>query len=186
MKRCRDPSFTSRPLIPEWRLSRSSITSATVEPDASTDFSPPVCVRRMVGTDTVTAMVGFSSGCGLLTKYQYAQPTPGIPGRSCRSGRVGDGVGTGMGEHVRLDNFNRLLGDLAVDDAVGAQLVAVGIAGGDQHIMSIRLRGVGDIGTRRVGFGGGMRVIDHHWFLVGGIHPAPHPQLLGRVESVEA
>ena len=39
--------------MPVCRDSRSSITSATVLPLASTDFSPPVWVRRMVGMDTV-------------------------------------------------------------------------------------------------------------------------------------
>ena len=49
--------------MPLCRDSRSSITSATVLPFASTDFSPPVWVRRMVGMETVTAMrvllIGF-------------------------------------------------------------------------------------------------------------------------------
>src|SRR5690606_10112648 len=56
MKRGRLSSFTSRALIPLCRDSMSSITSSTVSPVASTDFCPPVCDRRMVGMDTVTAI----------------------------------------------------------------------------------------------------------------------------------
>src|SRR5699024_10458385 len=62
-KRCSLSSLINRSFSPELRLSMSSITSSTFLPDASTDFSPPVCCRRMVGMDTVTAMsylrIGF-------------------------------------------------------------------------------------------------------------------------------
>ena len=78
--------------MPRCRASRSSITSATVAPLASTDFSPPVWVRRMVGTETVTAMLGLQIGVVRV-------------GREERQRVVGHVVRAGVREHVALDGI---------------------------------------------------------------------------------
>jgi hypothetical protein len=41
------------------------------------------------------------------------------------SAAVGDLVGAGVGEHVRLHDLHRFLGDLAVEDPVGTQLMGL-------------------------------------------------------------
>src|SRR5919205_790058 len=103
-KRCSDPSSAiRRALIPGCLLSRSSKSAPSVSPAPSTDFSPPVYVRRMVGTRTFTAIVSlFPQGC------LYEQR------RSPRQ------------------DFHRLLGHLAVHDAVRPELDLVRLAGGHQ------------------------------------------------------
>jgi hypothetical protein len=47
--------------MPGWFDSRSSISAARVAPLASTAFSPPVYVRRIVGIRTSMAMVLLSA-----------------------------------------------------------------------------------------------------------------------------
>src|SRR2546422_9028938 len=59
-----------------------------------------------------------------------------------------------------------LLGDLAVHDPVRAELGLVLVPGRHQHVVRPRLAGVGDVGPRRVGLGGGVRVVDDDRFLV--------------------
>src|SRR3569833_2236346 len=117
MKRCSFSSFTRRPLMPAWRDSTSSMTSRTVAPFASTDFSPPVWVRRIVGMETVTAM-GFLPPVGSYTQTPVAR-------RFIKIGSVED--------------LDRLLGDLGVHDPVRAELVHFGVAGGDEHVVRVRL-----------------------------------------------
>src|SRR3954452_20795099 len=102
-KRCRLPSLTSRAASPLWRDSRSSITSATVLPFASTAFSPPVWVRRMVGMDTVTAM-------------RMLQVDRSWIGRGRTSGVVRDVVSARVLEHVTLHDLDVFLGDHTVHD----------------------------------------------------------------------
>src|SRR5699024_6701195 len=94
-KRCNLSSLISRSLSPELRLSMSSITSSTFLPEASTDFSPPVCCRRMVGMDTVTAMsylrVGFllqADACRRGTIPAPLDPRRGRVHRHYRCGRT--------------------------------------------------------------------------------------------------
>src|SRR6478609_6215902 len=129
-KRCSLPSLTRRAAMPGCRASRSSITSATVAPFASTDFSPPVWVRRMVGTETVTAMLG------LQVWWDRA-------GRA--SGVVGHVVRAGVREHVALDGITLddrdvFLGDHAVHDPVGPQLLGLRPRG-DDHVVDARVAG---------------------------------------------
>src|SRR5215813_2286624 len=89
---------------------------------------------------------------------------------------VGHVVRAGVREHVRLDDIDRLFVDLAVYDPVGAQLVPVRVAGGNQHIVRVGqelrvMAGVRDVRTRRVSLGRGMRVVHDDRLLVGGLHP---------------
>ena len=63
--------------------------------------------------------------------------------------------------------------------------VSSSVAGGDQHVVRVRLGGVGDVGARRVGLGGGVRVVDDHRLLVVGVHLACTAQQVGGVELVE-
>src|SRR5262249_25882274 len=86
---------------------------------------------------------------------------------------------------VLFNDFDGFFGDHAVDDAVAAQLVLVGIAGGHQHVVRVGFRRVGDVGAARVGLGRGVRVIDDHGNLVGFVHRAPYLELLAGVEPVE-
>ena len=85
-----------------------------------------------------------------------------------------------MGVHGRIDHPERLLGDHAVEDAERPDLGAVRVAGGHQQVVRLRPAGEPDVGTGRVGFGGGVRVVDHHRLLVRVVHLPPHPQLLPR------
>src|ERR1044072_2669017 len=96
MKRCGFSSFTRRPLMAVWRDAASSMGSRTVAPVASTDFSPPVWVRRIVGMETVTAM----------GSYLRWVPT--------RRRRWRGGLFRGDS----ADDLDRLLGDLGVHDPV--------------------------------------------------------------------
>src|SRR3954468_8702368 len=114
--RCSEPLVISRPAMPLCRDSRSSITSPTVAPLASTDFSPPVWVRRMVGMDTVTAMRMLQVGSGRTSRGGTA------------SVAVGDVVRAGVREHVTLHDADVFLGDHAVHDAERPELVRVGFA----------------------------------------------------------
>src|SRR3984957_1355616 len=68
---------------------------------------------------------------------------------------------------------HRLLGDLAVDDAVGAELGLVLIARGDQHVVRAGLAGVGHVGARGVGLGAGVRVVQDDRLLVVVVLPPP-------------
>src|SRR5690242_7561668 len=122
-KRCSVPSLTRRPLMPPWFASRLSITSASVVPLASTVFSPPVWVRRMVGMETVTAMETSARERDLLLGQRLRR-------------RV-----------VFRHDVDRLLGDLAVHDAERPQLVGLRVARRDQHVVGLRLRGVGHVGA---------------------------------------
>src|SRR5213083_2013789 len=57
MNRCRPPSSdTTFFVMPGYRDSRSLRTSASVAPSAPTLASPPACLRRIVGSFTVTDM----------------------------------------------------------------------------------------------------------------------------------
>src|SRR4051794_9212701 len=135
----------SRSLRPGWLASRSSISAASVSPVASTAFSPPVYVRRIVGIRTSMAMV-LLSACGL--------------GVVVFARLVGD-----------LDLFFR---HRAVDDPVGPELhrtVAIPVlAGRDEHVVRARLVRQADVGAAGVGLGRGVRVVDHHRLLVLGPH----------------
>src|SRR3954453_9707741 len=101
--RCTEPLVISRPAMPLCRDSRSSITSATVAPLASTVFSPPVWVRRMVGMDTVTAMRVLQ----VVVRWVRGGR------RSALISNVGHVVRTRVGEHVTLDDVHVFLGDHA-------------------------------------------------------------------------
>src|ERR1700761_5448902 len=77
------------------------------------------------------------------------------------------GTLTGPRSFRRAGDLDGFLGDNAVGDAVGAELRGGQLlAGGHQHVVRLRLIRVGDVGPRRVGLGGGVRVVDHHRFLV--------------------
>src|SRR5580700_8051266 len=80
---------------------------------------------------------------------------------------------------------HRLLGDVAVLDVKGAELGLVLVAGRDQHVVRAGLAGVGHVGARGVGLGGGVRVVQDDGFLVVVVHLFPHLELLGGVEFVE-
>src|SRR5215472_1423897 len=77
------------------------------------------------------------------------------------------------------------LGDLTVCNPVRTELGFLLIPGGYQDVMRLRLAGVRDVRARRVRLGGGVRVVDHHRFLVAIVHLAPHLELFERVEAVE-
>src|SRR5213083_1387765 len=65
MKRCRPPSSDMTFfVIPGYRDSRSSRTSASVAPSAPTLASPPACLRRIIGSFTVTVIVVRCSSLG--------------------------------------------------------------------------------------------------------------------------
>src|ERR1044072_4771573 len=112
--RCNCPLLISRPAMPLCRDSRSSITSPTVAPLASTDFSPPVWVRRMVGMDTGTAMRGLQGGAGGGDGHghRHAGARGWVVGWCSRCGSVvvGDIVRAGVREHVTLDDVHVFLG----------------------------------------------------------------------------
>ena len=166
------------------RLSRSVITSASVAPSPSTVFSPPVWVRRMVGTER------HGHG-GLLRR--------GRSGRAGRQAVVGDIVvrrrcaATSCGCSIGISSSDRLvtistgfLGHHAVHDPVRAELSALAARGwrparsgpAARRRRRCRVR-------RRVGLGRGVRVVDDDRLLVGGVHLAVQPQLLRRIEAVE-
>ena len=63
--------------------------------------------------------------------------------------------------------------------------VVVRLAGRHQDVVRVRLGGVGDVGARRVGLGGGVRVVDDDRLLVVGVHLLVQLQQVGRVELVE-
>src|ERR1700709_250605 len=128
MKRCSFSSLTRRACSPAWRDSTSSIASRTVLPAASTDFSPPVWVRRMVGMETFTAMVLPPLGCCWWQTF---------------------------GRSLLFHDLDRFLGDDAVHDAVRPELVLVRVLGGHQHVVGFRFGGVRHIGARRVRVGRG-------------------------------
>ena len=86
--------------------------------------------------------------------------------QDARVGRSRDVGGAGVAEHVVLHHLHLLLGDLAVDDPVRAQLVLLGIAGADEHVVRERLLRQRDVGARRVRLGGGVRVVDDDGDLV--------------------
>src|SRR3954447_1244934 len=103
-KRCRFPLVISRSRRPVCRESTSSITSATVAPLASTDFSPPVWVRRMVGMDTVaTEVLQIGSGTG-----RDEVGGDSVLGRN--------GVRAGVREHVTLHDLDVFLRHHTVHD----------------------------------------------------------------------
>src|SRR6185295_18919623 len=61
MNRCRPPSSEITFFVmPGYWVSRLVRTSDRVAPSAPTFASPPACLRRIVGSFTVTAMVGWS------------------------------------------------------------------------------------------------------------------------------
>ena len=64
------------------------------------------------------------------------------------------------GLDVLLDDGDGFLGDDAVDDAVAAQFVLVGVAGGDKDVVRVGLGRIRDVGAARVGLGRGVRVVD--------------------------
>src|SRR5690349_13414769 len=92
MNRRSSPFSRSRSPIPGWFASRFSIRSVRVAPDASTAFSPPVYVRRIVGIRT---SIDIASSVSLV--------------RSAGRRRV-------------LDELDVLFGDDPVDDSVGPEL----------------------------------------------------------------
>ena len=105
--------------------------------------------------------------------------------RNCRRAQlVRYGVRTGVREHVSLHDLDFFLADHAVHDPERAELPIVR-SGGDQHVVRLRLGGVGDVGARRVRLGGGVRVVDHHGHLVAGVHVPVEPQQVAGVELVE-
>src|SRR5262245_21344863 len=130
-KRCRLPSLTSRAAMPPCLDSRSSITSATVLPFASTAFSPPVWVRRMVRMDTVTAM-------------RMLQVVRSWKGTDEGSGSVRHVVRARVREHVTLDDLDVFLGHHAVHDPERPELVLPDrrrgpFAGGHDHVVDPRV-----------------------------------------------
>src|SRR5262249_38313678 len=80
---------------------------------------------------------------------------------------------------------DRFLGDLTVCYPVRTELGFLLIPGRYQDVVRLRLAGVRDVRARRERLGGGVRVVDHHRFLVTIVHLAPHPELFERVEAVE-
>src|SRR5215212_7806002 len=135
--RCRLPLVISRSRRPPWRESRSSMTSATVAPLASTDFSPPVWVRRMVGMDTVaTGVLQIGSGTG-RTRDEVGGDS--VLGRN--------GVRAGVREHVTLHDLDVFLGHHTVHDPERPELTLGPVqqrrrAGGDEHVVRLGLGGV--------------------------------------------
>src|SRR5215471_6902653 len=77
------------------------------------------------------------------------------------------------------------LGDLTVCNPVRTELGFLLIPGRYQDVIRLRLAGIRNVRARRIRLGGGVRVVDHHRFLVAIVHLAPHPELLERVEAVE-
>ena len=63
--------------------------------------------------------------------------------------------------------------------------VCVRLAGRDQDVVRPGLAGQADIGARRAGLSGGVRVVDDDRLLVAVVHLLPDPELLHRVEPVE-
>src|SRR5690606_13642989 len=116
-----------RSLMPSWFASRSSIRADKVAPSAVTARSPPVWGRRIVGMRTSAVMSGFTFGVG------------------------GGGSGAVIG--VTVDDANFFLGDLAVDDAVRAEVDRTGlvgaVAGRDQDVVRAGLGREVDVGARR-------------------------------------
>src|ERR1700756_2420302 len=54
---------------------------------------------------------------------------------------------------VLLDDIEGFFGDGALDDAIAAQLVAVRVAGGHQHVVRVRLGSQVHVGAARIGLG---------------------------------
>src|SRR5690606_35185851 len=139
--------------MPSWFFSRSSMTADSVAPSAWTARSPPVWGRRIVGMRTSTAMSGFTFGFGDW---------------------IGSGVAAVIG--VTVDDANFFLGDLTVDDPVGAELHLAGlvgaVAGGHQDVVRAGLGGEIHVGARRIGLGRRVRVVDDDRFLVVVVHLA--------------
>src|SRR5215468_7499772 len=109
---------------------------------------------------------------------------PGVPG----PGGMGGGslpCRRTVPRASRVFHLDRLFGDLAVRYPVRTELGFVLIPGRYQDVMRLRLAGVRDVRARRVRLGGGVRVVDHHRFLVTIVHLAPHLELFERVEAVE-
>src|SRR5689334_3107452 len=166
-KRRRSPPLSiSRSRRPPCRCSKSVNSSPSVDPVPSTCLAPSVYVRRIVGMRTSMAIEQRSTGLSGRSLASNPPPAGIIPPESFHHG---DG----------------LLGDHAVGDPEGAELGRVLVPRGDQHVVRLRLAGVGDVGAGRVRLGGGVRVVDDDGFLVVIVHLAPDPELLGRVEAVE-
>ena len=169
--RCSAPFLISRSPRPEYRLSRSVITSASVEPSAVTVFSPLVTGRRMVGTDTETLIVDLLVAVWLVTGWRsrvVVAQCRGGPGRNVR--RPLDRLSRRRRPVWTISTGSSV--DHPVDDPVRAELVGVRLPGGHQHVVRLRLAGVGDVGPARVRLGRGVRVVDDDHLLVAR-RPAP-------------
>src|SRR4051812_25074882 len=177
-KRCRLPSSViSRPRMPGYCSSRLVSSSASVSPEPSTAFAPPVYWRRMVGTRTSIAMIGNPSKVKRWT--EGTRSTTGatlvVHARRALPEQV---LLHGVGIHAGVDDADRLLGDAAVHDAVRPDRGAPGVRGGHQEVVRARLTREVDVGPRRVRLGGRVGVVDHHRLLVTVVHLPPDPQLL--------
>src|SRR5579875_3085389 len=126
------------------------MSAASVSPLASTDFSPPVYVRRMVG---------------ILTSMAMGMRTP--ENRGCV---VRDNTGTPPYRPTSANALDRLLGDLALDDPERAELRLLVRPGRNEDVVGVRLLRQADVGARRVRLGGRMRVVDDDRLLVVGVH----------------
>src|SRR5690606_26062428 len=148
----------------EVAASRSSNSSASVEPSPETTFWPPVWLRRMVGTRTSTDMEIPSSV--MENGRLVSPPGPAAAGSvTVVDGRVG-----AVRELVRLhrvggsDDVDGLFGGLAVGDAERADLGGLGIAGAHEDVVRLgkaHLGGDRDVGARGAGLGGGVGVVRH-------------------------
>src|SRR5690242_2535167 len=122
--------------MPGWLASRSSMSAARVAPFASTAFSPPVYVRRIVGIRTSMAMV-LLSACDLMRL---------------------------VGDLDRL--LGDLAVDDPVGPELHRSFTIPVLTCRDEHVVGTGLVGQPDVGAARVGLGRGVRVVDHHRLLV--------------------
>src|SRR5208282_6390493 len=177
-KRRRPSPSTRRSRRPPCRCSRSVNSSPSVDPVPSICLAPSVYVRRIVGMRTSMAMNNAPLGY-LVGPWRPTRPRP----ESFRQRIIPAAHHSGR---ASFHHGHRFLGDHAVHDPVRAELGRVLVPRRHQHVVRLRLAGVGDVGPRRVRLGGGVRVVDDDRFLVRLVHLPPHPELLGGVEAVES
>src|SRR6476620_7274598 len=185
-KRCSTPFLISLSPIPEYRLSRSVMTSESVAPSADTVFSPFVTGRRIVGTDTET-LIKISSGL-LLCLSQHLSARLWLIRTIRRTWRRPERIpwgATSRAAGLISDDLDGFFRHHAVPDPVRAELMGLRFTGGNQDVVRLWFAGIGDVRAARVGLGPGVRVVDDDHFLIGRVQLLVKPQLFERIETVE-
>src|SRR5579864_8391974 len=138
-----------------------------VAPSTVTVDCPPACGRRTVGsltsTDTMPSLPGPPGATGRWTTARIStSPVDILPG---------------------LDDHRLLLDDVTADP-VGPH-GRIRVPERDEHVMPARVRGLGDVGGRRIGIGVRMGVEDADDLDAPGLGVAVGPEVLPGVDGVE-